>query len=264
MASAGFVHRVSRALDPHLHSHVVMANLGRGPEGTFTALDGRGSTRTRRRRRALPRPAPSRAHGAPRRGLGAAAPWPRRRGRHRPRRPPRLLPTRRRHRRAPVGTRPRGPPGPHHRSATPPAPSATRISRVDDLRAGVGGAGRGRWASGPMTSVPCSTGCRAAAGAGARPGPRRGRRRRPGPPGRDRHPTRRGPGVVRLARPGGARPSGRGGGGPAARVDATRPRRMPAVPNAAAWGSGVTSCGGAGRRPPAGRARAVAGGRGAW
>jgi conjugative relaxase-like TrwC/TraI family protein len=42
VASAGFVHRVSRALDPHLHSHVVMANLGRGPEGTFSALDGRG------------------------------------------------------------------------------------------------------------------------------------------------------------------------------------------------------------------------------
>ncbi len=42
VAAAGFVHRVSRALDPHLHSHVVMANLGRGPEGSFTALDGRG------------------------------------------------------------------------------------------------------------------------------------------------------------------------------------------------------------------------------
>ena len=42
VASAGFVHQVSRALDPHLHSHVVMANLGRGPEGTFSALDGRG------------------------------------------------------------------------------------------------------------------------------------------------------------------------------------------------------------------------------
>ncbi len=42
VAAAGFVHRVSRALDPHLHSHVVMANLGRGPEGNFTALDGRG------------------------------------------------------------------------------------------------------------------------------------------------------------------------------------------------------------------------------
>jgi conjugative relaxase-like TrwC/TraI family protein len=42
VAAAGFVHRVSRALDPHLHSHVVVANLGRGPEGTFSALDGRG------------------------------------------------------------------------------------------------------------------------------------------------------------------------------------------------------------------------------
>jgi hypothetical protein len=42
VASAGFVHRVSRALDPHLHTHVVMANLGRGPEGNFSALDGRG------------------------------------------------------------------------------------------------------------------------------------------------------------------------------------------------------------------------------
>jgi conjugative relaxase-like TrwC/TraI family protein len=42
VAAAGFVHRVSRALDPHLHTHVVMANLGRGPEGNFTALDGRG------------------------------------------------------------------------------------------------------------------------------------------------------------------------------------------------------------------------------
>jgi conjugative relaxase-like TrwC/TraI family protein len=42
VASAGFVHRVSRALDPHLHSHVVLANLGRGPDGSFTALDGRG------------------------------------------------------------------------------------------------------------------------------------------------------------------------------------------------------------------------------
>ena len=29
---ATFLHRTSRALDPHLHSHVVLANLGRGPE----------------------------------------------------------------------------------------------------------------------------------------------------------------------------------------------------------------------------------------
>ncbi len=42
VAAAGFVHRVSRALDPHLHTHVVVANLGRGPEGDWSALDGRG------------------------------------------------------------------------------------------------------------------------------------------------------------------------------------------------------------------------------
>ncbi|HEY7947523.1 MAG TPA: MobF family relaxase [Acidimicrobiales bacterium] len=42
VAAAGFVHRVSRALDPHLHTHVVVANVGRGPEGAWSALDGRG------------------------------------------------------------------------------------------------------------------------------------------------------------------------------------------------------------------------------
>jgi conjugative relaxase-like TrwC/TraI family protein len=39
---AAFVHRTSRALDPHLHSHVVVANLGRGTDDRFSALDGRG------------------------------------------------------------------------------------------------------------------------------------------------------------------------------------------------------------------------------
>ncbi|HXQ44679.1 MAG TPA: MobF family relaxase [Acidimicrobiales bacterium] len=42
LAAAGFVHRMSRALDPHLHTHVVVANVGRGPEGDWSALDGRG------------------------------------------------------------------------------------------------------------------------------------------------------------------------------------------------------------------------------
>ncbi|HUI05109.1 MAG TPA: MobF family relaxase [Acidimicrobiales bacterium] len=42
VAGACFVHRVSRALDPHLHSHVVVPNLGRDRAGTFSALDGRG------------------------------------------------------------------------------------------------------------------------------------------------------------------------------------------------------------------------------
>lgn len=40
--AAAFVHRTSRSLDPHLHTHVVLANLGRGPDGRWSALDGRG------------------------------------------------------------------------------------------------------------------------------------------------------------------------------------------------------------------------------
>ncbi len=39
---AAFTHRVSRALDPHLHTHVVVANVARGPDGRWTAIDGRG------------------------------------------------------------------------------------------------------------------------------------------------------------------------------------------------------------------------------
>lgn len=42
LVAAGFVHRVSRALDPHLHTHVLVANLGAGPDGRWRALDGRG------------------------------------------------------------------------------------------------------------------------------------------------------------------------------------------------------------------------------
>ncbi|MGH9028945.1 MAG: MobF family relaxase, partial [Acidimicrobiales bacterium] len=42
VAGAAFVHRVSRALDPHLHTHVVVANLGMAPDGSWSALDGRG------------------------------------------------------------------------------------------------------------------------------------------------------------------------------------------------------------------------------
>jgi conjugative relaxase-like TrwC/TraI family protein len=39
---AAFIHRVSRALDPHLHTHVVVANVARGPDGRWTGIDGRG------------------------------------------------------------------------------------------------------------------------------------------------------------------------------------------------------------------------------
>jgi conjugative relaxase-like TrwC/TraI family protein len=40
--AAAFVHRTSRALDPHLHTHVLLANVARGPDGSWSALDGRG------------------------------------------------------------------------------------------------------------------------------------------------------------------------------------------------------------------------------
>ncbi|MGH9300226.1 MAG: MobF family relaxase, partial [Acidimicrobiales bacterium] len=39
--AAAFVHRMSRAPDPHLHSHVLVANLGLGEDGRWAALDSR-------------------------------------------------------------------------------------------------------------------------------------------------------------------------------------------------------------------------------
>jgi conjugative relaxase-like TrwC/TraI family protein len=42
LVGAGFAHGLSRANDPHLHTHVVVANLGHGDDGRWTALDGRG------------------------------------------------------------------------------------------------------------------------------------------------------------------------------------------------------------------------------
>ncbi len=39
--AAGFVHRTSRALDPHLHTHVVTANVAQGLDGRWSALDSR-------------------------------------------------------------------------------------------------------------------------------------------------------------------------------------------------------------------------------
>ncbi len=41
LAGAAFCHRCSRAGDPQLHTHVVIANLGLGPDGRWSALDGR-------------------------------------------------------------------------------------------------------------------------------------------------------------------------------------------------------------------------------
>ncbi|HEX4218075.1 MAG TPA: MobF family relaxase [Acidimicrobiales bacterium] len=42
MVGGAFVHRTSRALDPHLHTHVVAANLAQGVDGVWSAVHGRG------------------------------------------------------------------------------------------------------------------------------------------------------------------------------------------------------------------------------
>jgi conjugative relaxase-like TrwC/TraI family protein len=41
MVAGGFRHRTSRALDPHLHTHVVAANVAQGLDGRWSAADGR-------------------------------------------------------------------------------------------------------------------------------------------------------------------------------------------------------------------------------
>ncbi len=41
LVAAAYQHRTSRAGDPLLHTHVLVANLGCGPDGRWTALDGR-------------------------------------------------------------------------------------------------------------------------------------------------------------------------------------------------------------------------------
>jgi conjugative relaxase-like TrwC/TraI family protein len=41
VVAAAYRHRMSRALDPQLHTHVVCANVARGPDGQWTALHGR-------------------------------------------------------------------------------------------------------------------------------------------------------------------------------------------------------------------------------
>src|SRR6516164_2562856 len=40
LIAAAYRHRMSRALDPQLHTHAVAANLTRGPDGRYTALHG--------------------------------------------------------------------------------------------------------------------------------------------------------------------------------------------------------------------------------
>jgi AAA domain/TrwC relaxase len=46
--AAAFRHRTSRAQDPHLHTHVIVANLARSADGAWRALDGEAILRTYR------------------------------------------------------------------------------------------------------------------------------------------------------------------------------------------------------------------------
>lgn len=52
-SAVGFLHRTSRANDPHLHTHVLVANLACGPDGRWSALDARRLFRSQRAVRAL-------------------------------------------------------------------------------------------------------------------------------------------------------------------------------------------------------------------
>ena len=47
-AGAAFTHGVSRNLDPHLHSHVVVVNAVHGVDGRWSSIDGRGLDAHRR------------------------------------------------------------------------------------------------------------------------------------------------------------------------------------------------------------------------
>lgn len=41
MVAGQFLHRTSRALDPHLHTHLVVGNVAQGVDGTWSAIDSR-------------------------------------------------------------------------------------------------------------------------------------------------------------------------------------------------------------------------------
>ncbi|MHB8457978.1 MAG: MobF family relaxase, partial [Acidimicrobiales bacterium] len=51
--AVGFLHRTSRANDPHLHTHVLVANLACGQDGQWSSIDGRPLFANQRQARAL-------------------------------------------------------------------------------------------------------------------------------------------------------------------------------------------------------------------
>lgn len=69
-AAAAFGHRSSRAGDPLLHTHVVVANRTLGPDGRWTALDARPLFAHAKTAGYLYSPVAARGHRAARRSLG--------------------------------------------------------------------------------------------------------------------------------------------------------------------------------------------------
>ena len=114
LAAATFVHRTSREGDPQLHTHCVVANLGRRPDGTYAALDaaplyewGKAAGL------GLPGGAPPPPHRAARGGVGPGPPRMPGDRRVRPRMAADVLEADGGHRRAPGRRRP-GEPRPGH------------------------------------------------------------------------------------------------------------------------------------------------------
>ena len=246
VAAAGFVHRVSRALDPHLHSHVVMANLGRGPEGRFSALDGRGVYAYSPAAGALYH-AELRHELTVRLGVG----WePLRHGRGD------IAGIGVEARRAfsqraaaiaeHLSARRRGDPG-LPSPGTPPVRRARRsVPPTTSVRCGRTGPGPWDWV--PKISGPCSTGCRAVRDRAPTPPWGRGwRGNSDGAGPAPRVVTSCGCGAARSAR---EPPPWRWRRPPTASSGRYPPRRLtPGASSAAAWGNGATWWG-AGSSPP--------------
>lgn len=85
VVAAAFRHRTSRANDPLLHTHLLIANCVKAvDDGQWRTLDSRRLYRRQDRRAALPSPATARAHPPPRSGVGTSDRRPRRPGWHPP------------------------------------------------------------------------------------------------------------------------------------------------------------------------------------
>ncbi len=153
MVAGVFLHRTSRALDPHLHSHAVVANLAQGVDGQWSAVDSR-------RVFAHAQSAQAVYHARLRLELGerlggacrGRCVRSRRPGRRRPRSAAALLPTGGGHGRVPTpaGRRPRA--GPLVRLVSSTPPGRGRTARARSTRSGPSGE------SGPPPSGSTSVG----------------------------------------------------------------------------------------------------------